>query len=139
LDPVPRGPNPLPPQLVGWIAMPIIISCAHIAQAITKTMIYRTCDKSEGKLTVVFVNSADKREENEFYCKKCRQFAKSLKAAYRLQFTIVNSTDDSMENLIAFDEAIMPLIGCPASEFDEVSKLLQKDKKKKFHGDHFHY
>lgn len=103
--------------------MPIIISCAHIAQAITKTMIYRTCAECEGKLTVVFVNSSDKREENEFYCKKCCQFARSLKAAYRLQFTIVNSTDDSVENLIAFDEAIMPLIGCPASEFDEVSKV----------------
>ncbi|CAO3659137.1 unnamed protein product [Umbelopsis ramanniana] len=101
--------------------MPTIISCAHIARAITKTMIYRTCAECEGKLTVVFVNSSDKREDNEFYCKKCSQFAKSLKAAYRLQFTIVDSIDDSVENLIAFDEAIMPLIGCPASEFDELA------------------
>ncbi|KAH8551062.1 hypothetical protein BGW37DRAFT_467639 [Umbelopsis sp. PMI_123] len=101
--------------------MPTIINCAHIAQAITKTMIYRTCAECEGKLTVVFVNSSGKREANEFYCKKCCQFAVSLKAAYRLQFTIVNSIDDSVENLIAFDEAIMPLIGCPASEFDELA------------------
>ncbi|KAI9288353.1 hypothetical protein BC943DRAFT_153575 [Umbelopsis sp. AD052] len=101
--------------------MPVIISSAHIAQAITKTMIFRTCAECESKLTVVFVNSSDKREENEFYCKKCFQFAKSLKAAYRLQFTIINAEDDSVENLIAFDEAVMPLIGCPASEFDELS------------------
>ncbi|KAG2180308.1 hypothetical protein INT43_004097 [Umbelopsis isabellina] len=33
--------------------------------------------------------------------------------------TVANSNTDTVENLIAFDEAIVPLMGCPASEFDQ--------------------
>jgi hypothetical protein len=38
-----------------------------------------------------------------------------------MQITVVNLQDKSVENLIAFDAAIMPLIGCTASAFEAVS------------------
>jgi RecJ-like exonuclease len=101
-------------------AATINVPHASIVQAITKTMIYRTCPECNGKLTMVFANSSGKRAPNEFYCKKCRQYATTFKTSYRLQLTVVNTIDNSVENLIAFDEAVMPLMGCPASEFDEV-------------------
>ncbi|GAB5593050.1 hypothetical protein Unana1_07950 [Umbelopsis nana] len=89
-----------------------------IVQAITRSMIYRTCCKCNGKLTVVFTNSSGKRAPNELYCKSCREFATALNEAYRMQITVVNLQDKSVENLIAFDAAIMPLIGCTASAFE---------------------
>lgn len=92
-----------------------------IVQAITRSMIYRTCCKCNGKLTVVFTNSSGKRAPNELYCKSCREFATALNEAYRMQITVVNLQDKSVENLIAFDAAIMPLIGCTASAFEAVS------------------
>lgn len=91
----------------------------NIIQVSAKNLLFRKCSKCRGKVTFVSVNNLDPGQD-QFYCENCKKIILNFNTNYKLNFTVMNIYTRKLEQLVAYDKVVEELIGCSATEFDNV-------------------